>query len=121
MPDNWSSVEAEVDRIVAASDPPFASETIAHIGDFLKYLRERTAAPKVGRGYWPTLNIWWEYAAAREPATTAEFEVFAERIEVYRFRGRHTEGIQEIPHVAGEPFPQEIEAALPKEIGRGKL
>jgi hypothetical protein len=113
MVDDWSSVEAEVDRIVAESDPPFTAETIAHVGDFLKYLRERTAAPKVGRGYWPTLNIWWEHAAATSPATTAQFEVFARKIEIYQFQGGHVEGIQEIPHVAGEPFPQEIEAALP--------
>jgi hypothetical protein len=111
--DEWSSVEAEVDRIFAESDPPFAAETIAHVGDFLKYLRGRTAVPKVGRGYWATLNIWWEHDAATEPATTAQFEVFAQKIEVYRFRGRHVEAIQEIQHVAGEPFPQEIEDALP--------
>ncbi|HEU5093656.1 MAG TPA: hypothetical protein VFT77_00815 [Reyranella sp.] len=76
--DDWTSVESEVGRIVAESDPPFATETIAHLHDFLKYLREkRTAAPKVRRGYWPTLNIWWEYNAAAMPVTTAQFEVFA--------------------------------------------
>jgi hypothetical protein len=114
MSDDWSSVEAEVNRIIAESDPPFAAETIAHVGDFLKFLRERTAAPKVERGYWPTFNIWWEYVAGAEPATTATFEVFARKIEISLFRGAHWEGVQEIPHVAGDPFPQEIEAALPR-------
>jgi hypothetical protein len=78
--DDWTSVESEVGRFVAESDPPFATETSAHLHDFLKYLREkRTAAPKVRRGYWPTLNIWWEYNAAAMPVTTAQFEVFAKK------------------------------------------
>jgi hypothetical protein len=104
--DEWASVEAEARRIIAESAEPFTGETIAQIGDFLKYLRERTAAPKVAKGYWSTIRVWWEH-------DNVEFEIFSDRLEIYRFRDKAT-GIRHVDHIAGEPFPATIEAELPK-------
>jgi hypothetical protein len=52
----------------------------------LRYLSERTPIPKIERGYWPTLNIWWEYDPDTEPPTTVQFEVFDTKIEIYTFK-----------------------------------
>lgn len=112
MARSWTQVDADLGRIVAESDPPLSVETIAHAQEFLKYLRERTVVPTVGRGYDPTLAIWWDYDAGSEPATTTQFEVYAHSIEVRIFRGMLVEAIEYVRHVAGEPYPPEIEGAL---------
>lgn len=106
MEDGWASVEAAVRRIIAESAEPFTAGTVAQINDFLKYLRERTAPPMVTRGYWPTLCVAWE--SNKE----LSFEIFDDRIEIYYSRDRDLR-IRHIPHVVGEPFAAEIEAALP--------
>ncbi len=119
MADDWAQVEAKFRRIVAESDPPFDGETIANAKDFLKYLRERTPVPVIGRGYWPTLGIWWEYDPATQPQTMVQFEVFNSRIEIQVFKYEGPElaaacvSIQYAAHKAGDPFPPEIEAEMP--------
>lgn len=110
----WAFVEAMVARLITEGPRPFTAEAMAHVDDFLKYLRERTLAPSVGPGYYQnTLEIWWDCDASTEPCSTVQFVVHPKMIEVYSFSGRHVTGIQEIPHVTGEPFPQEIDATLP--------
>jgi hypothetical protein len=104
--DEWDTVEAEVARIIAESAEPFTAGTISQINDFLKYLRERTAPPMVGRGYWPSLWVAWE--SKKE----LSFEVYDDRIEIYHSRYRDLR-IRHISHVVGEPFPDEIGVELP--------
>jgi hypothetical protein len=119
MADDWADVEAKFRRIVAESDPPFDAATIANAEDFLRHLRGRTPVPVIERGYWPTLAIWWEHAAATHPQTVVQFEVFDSRIEIkiYEDKGPRQAAalvsIQYAAHKAGEPFPPEIEAEMP--------
>jgi hypothetical protein len=103
--DDWATVEAEVARIIAESSEPFTAATVAQIKDFLTYIRGRTPVPMVAKGYWSTLNVWWD-----EPL---QIEIFGDRFEVYKFRDRRTE-IRAVYHVAGDPFPPDFDIDLPK-------
>jgi hypothetical protein len=101
----WDALEAEVARIIAESPEPFAAETTSQINDFLKYIRGRTTIPEVtDNPYRTTLRVMW--------GPTLEFEVYGDHLEIYEFREGATD-IRHVPHAAGEPFPPEVEAALP--------
>lgn len=105
--DNWTAVEAEIARIIEGSaEEPFDQNTIANIGEFVRFAREDCIVPEIAKGYWSTICFSWE----RPPL---EIEVFGDRFEVYRFYDRRTD-IREIRHTPGSPFPQELAADLPR-------
>ena len=99
MVGDWQSVEDGVARIIADNSKTFDDDAIAQIGDVMRFIRGRTPVPEVGPGYWRTsLCISWPRLS---------IEVFADRLEVYRFRDKST-AIQHFPHVPGTPFPEEL-------------
>jgi hypothetical protein len=105
---DWTAVEAEINRIIAESVSPFASETIANVGDFLKFVRGRCPVPKISKGYWSTISFTWHTT----PSGPLEIEIFGDRIEIYRFYDRRTD-IRHVAHVPGEPLAPELIAELP--------
>lgn len=102
---DWTSVEAAVGRIVSESAKPFAPETVSQIGDFLKYIRGRTAVPEVAKGYWSTLRIIWD---------KLEIEIRDDGLEVYKLQPDGKIDIRYVHHVVGEPFSADLEVELPK-------
>jgi hypothetical protein len=119
-PRGWATLDAEVARIIATEcDEPFTEATIAQIKDFLKYLRGRTPVPMVGKGYWSTLQVWWD-DNVWSTAASAQFEIFDTRVEVYKFDDGRVIGIRYIEHVAGESFPADLDDDLPKNFQLGR-
>ncbi len=104
MPKDWLALDAEVKRIIAESKEPFSQETIAQTEDFLELMRYRCPVPEVAKGYWSTFCIFW--------GKQLQFEVFEDRIEMYRFYEGRTD-IRHVYHVPGEPFPLDLVAELP--------
>ena len=102
---DWAAFEAEVARIISENPEPIAADTKDQVSDFLKLIRGRTRIPDdigVNR-YRSSLCISWD---------VLQFELYGDHLEIYRFRNLATD-IQHFPHLAGEPFPAEVEAALP--------
>ncbi len=104
---SWQDVEAEIRHIVTGSSEKFSRDTLVQVSDFVMLARECCPVPdNVGKGYRATLSLYWA-------AESFEVEIFADRLELYRFFGGRTE-IRHVEHVAGSPFPQELAAELPK-------
>ena len=105
---DWTAVEAEINRIITGSVAPFASGTVANVGDFLTFVRARCPVPKVGKGYWSTISFTWKTT----PSGALEIEIFDDRFEVYRFYDRRTD-IRHVARMPGEPFPTQLIPELP--------
>jgi hypothetical protein len=58
--EGWAAIKAEIAQIVADSDEPFSSETLAQVSDFLTFIRGRCPIPEVGKGYWSTIRFTWD-------------------------------------------------------------
>ena len=104
---DWAAIEAEIDRIIERSGA-FESETIAQVRDFLRLIRGRCPVPKVAKGYWSTISFYWDETVGGP----IEVEVFADRLEVYRFFDQRTD-IRHTAHAPGEAFPSEFVSGLP--------
>ncbi len=102
---DWAAFEAEVARIIAENPEPIATDTKDQVSDFLTFIRGRTPIPNdVGvNRYRSSLCISWD---------RLEFELYGDHLEIYRY-GNPAIDIRHVPHMAGEPFPAEVEAALP--------
>jgi hypothetical protein len=100
----WAEVDAAVAEIVASATEPFDDRTVANARDFLNFARLHCPPPDdVMKGYWSTLCASW---------STAEFEVFEDRVEVYPADSEPKDIWYEW-HTAGEPFSPALLAALP--------
>ena len=100
---DWRRLEDELDAIAACSGATFDPETITNAREFLALVRERSPVPEIAKGYWSTFRFSW---------VALEFEVFADRVEIYRFYDGRTD-IQHHSHNPGEPFSTDIIQALP--------
>ncbi len=101
--DGWAVIEAEIARIVAASDEPFSSELLAQASDFLMFIRGRYPIPEVGKGYWSTIRFMWD----TKWLGPDEVEVFGDHIEIYRFFDQRIE-IRHVDHIPGQPFALDV-------------
>src|SRR5690606_12998023 len=89
---SWTSVEAEIDRIISGSaEEPFDADTVANARELVRYARGHCLVPEIGEGRMRTIRFSWSMPPL-------EVEVFADRFEVYRFHDRRTD-IKEIRHV----------------------
>lgn len=102
---DWSGVEARIEKIVAESPEPFAPATVQNALEFAALARSICPAPdEIAKGYWPTISISWP---------NLEFEIFDDRIEVYRFGEGRTD-IRHDAHSPGSPFSAALIADLPR-------
>jgi hypothetical protein len=104
---DWLDIESRVDLIVAESTTAFDVAVITNSKEFLSLVRERCAAPSVGKGYWSTICLSWEVKPRG-----FQIEVFEDRLELYRFFDGHTV-IENIAHRPGEAFPPTMFEKLP--------
>ena len=104
---NWRDTEVEINRIIADSEAPFDADTISNVRDVLVFLQDRCPIPKVSKGYWSTISLYWEVT----PRGPLEIEVFGDRLEVYRFRP--TFDVWDESHKPGQPFSPQFVAELP--------
>ena len=105
--DNWTAVEAEIDRIVERSvEQPFDENTILNVREFVSFARDNCPVPEVGKGYWSTIRFSWQ------TTPPLEIEVHGDRFELYRFFDGRTD-IRDVKHTPGSPIPQEVVAGLP--------
>jgi hypothetical protein len=79
----WDDVRMCVDQLIADSPEPFDEDTVADVRDLLALCVQGAPLPKaVAKGYWSTVSISWE---------NFEIEVFADRLELYRFYDQRSE------------------------------
>lgn len=103
---DWNGLETEIKRIVSESCDAFDPATVANARELVALMRERCPVPEVVKGYWSTFQFYWVEAKV-------DFEVFNDRIEVYRSFDLRTD-IRHYAHKPGEPFAPEVIGALPK-------
>jgi len=103
LPD-YDSVAKEVERFAAEyRDEPVTEATLANVNDLLAVCRATVRPPDlVARGYEPTICIAWG---------NLEVEVFADRVEVYRFFEGRTD-IWDEEHQPGDAFSNRLMAEL---------
>ena len=97
-----------MDAIAARFGAAFDPATIANARDFLALVRDSCPVPEIANGYWNSFRFMW--------GTTHEFEVFGDHVEIYLFYNQRTD-IQHHARKPGEPFSQEVIAALPGPAG----
>ena len=101
----WTTIDTQINRVVAESDASFHPDTIANAKDFIAFVRGRCDPPNVGKGYWPTLSFSWD-------VPPFEVEIFGDRLELYRFYDGRMD-VEHVVHTPGEPFPPTFLAKLP--------
>ena len=102
---SWDAVEEAVSQIVAASSEPFAVATVKNVKNLIELCREFCAIPEgVAKGYWSTINIWWDNRAV---------EIFDDHYEFYRFEQGHTD-IKHFDQTTETIVPIELMDHLPK-------
>src|SRR5882724_9949859 len=108
QPDDWMTVDIEIDRIVMGSlEKPFSPSAVANVREFVNFVRENCPVPRIAKGYWSTICFGWE------TTPPLEIEVFGDRFEVYRFYDGRSD-IKAVAHTPGSPFPPELAADLPR-------
>ncbi len=105
---DWTTIDAEINHVVAASEDPFLPATIANARDLLSFVRERCPVPyQVGKGYRNTICLSWHV-----PSGDFQVEVYDDHVELYRFYPGKTD-IKHVAHRPGETFPETFSADLP--------
>jgi hypothetical protein len=99
----WRRLGEELEAIAACSGATFDPATIANARELLALVCDRSPVPEIAKGYWSTFRFLWE---------ALEFEVFADRVEIYRFCDGRTD-IQHHAHKPGESFSLDLIGALP--------
>jgi hypothetical protein len=106
-PADWSLLGSELEKLVAENGQTLGVATAINARELLAMMHNAGChCPEIATGYGCT-SIGFHWIEAK-----VEFEVFDDRVEVYRFQDRHTD-IQHHAHRPGEPFSPEIVGALP--------
>jgi hypothetical protein len=100
---DWVAVRAQIAQIVADGEQPFSPATVAQAEGLVSMLETNMPAPMASKGYWATILLSW--------AKTLQIEIFADRLEVYRFDSDPM-SIQHFDHIPGQPFSAEFMAAI---------
>ena len=104
---DWTNVEMQISHITGDSLEPFDADTISNVRELVAFLQGRCPIPKVSKGYWRTILLYWEVT----PDGPLQIEVFGDRFEVYRFKP--TFGVWYEGHKSGQPFSPRFAAELP--------
>jgi hypothetical protein len=106
---DWDEVETVARQVMLASGETFDTGTICNAEDLLGLCRSQCPVPEcVAKGYWTTLSVYWP---------GLEFEVFEDRIEVYRFKGNSSTDIWYEEHSSGQEFSARFLDELPRAKG----
>ena len=106
----WAAIFGRVDAIVGERPAEYDAPTIANVREFLEFAKSQNLPPPdVGPGYWPTFSLTWDAPGAEN----LEIEVFADRLEVYRFHPGRTDIWYE-PREFGAPFSPKLLAEMPR-------
>jgi len=74
---DWDAIEKSAADAISESAESFADATVANVRDLIAACRKFYLVPDgVAKGYWSTINLWWEGCAV---------EVFDDHYEWYRF------------------------------------
>ena len=109
MSRDWESVDSAVSACVSQRPEAYDPAALAVMSDLLAFMRSTgRAVPDVSPGYWPTFRLSFDAPGAEN----LELEVFADRIEVYRFNDRLFD-VWDEKHEPGADFSDAFAREIP--------